>query len=90
MLVERIRTIHAESDATYSMPRVRAELIDQGMRVSGKRVARLMRVNAIRGMSRRRGFFVTARRDERQRPGTRPGQARVHCRRPQRAAGSLT
>ena len=29
VLVERIRAIHAESDATYGMPRVRAELIDQ-------------------------------------------------------------
>jgi hypothetical protein len=44
------------------------ELIDQGMRVSGKRVARLMRVNAIRGVSRRPGFIVTTGRDERQRP----------------------
>ena len=41
VLVERIRAIHAESDATYGMPRVRAELIDQGVKVNGKRVARL-------------------------------------------------
>ena len=68
VLVERIRTIHAESDATYGMPRVRAELIDQGVRISGKRVARLMRINAIRGVSRRRNFVVTTRRDQRQRP----------------------
>jgi len=68
VLVERIRTIHADSDATYGMPRVRAELIDQGVRISGKRVARLMRSNGIRGVSRRRGFVVTTRRDERQRP----------------------
>ena len=68
VLVERIRKVHAESDATYGMPRVRAELIDQGMRISGKRVARLMRINAIRGVSRRRSFIVTTRRDQRQRP----------------------
>jgi putative transposase len=68
VLVERIRTIHADSDATYGMPRVRAELIDQGVKISGKRVARLMRLNGIRGVSRRRGFVVTTRRDERQRP----------------------
>jgi len=67
-MVERIRRIHAESDATYGMPRVRAELIDQGVRISGKRVARLMRINAIRGVSRRRSFIVTTRRDQRQRP----------------------
>jgi hypothetical protein len=68
VLVERIRAIHAESDATYGMPRVRAELIDQGVKISGKRVARLMRLHAIRGVSRRRGFIVTTRRDQRQRP----------------------
>ena len=68
VLVERILKVHAESDGTYGRPRVRAELIDQGVRVSGKRVARLMRCNAIRGVSRRRAFIVTTRRDERQRP----------------------
>jgi len=68
VMVERIRRIHAESDATYGMPRVRAELIDQGMRISGKRVARLMRIHGIRGVSRRRSFVVTTRRDQRQHP----------------------
>ena len=68
VMVERIRRVHAESDATYGMPRVRVELIDQGVRISGKRVARLMRINAIRGVSRRRNFVVTTRRDQRQRP----------------------
>jgi putative transposase len=68
VMVQRIRDIHTESDATYGMPRVRAELIDQGVKISAKRVARLMRLNAIRGISRRRGFIVTTRRDERQRP----------------------
>jgi putative transposase len=68
VMVERIRAIHAESDATYGMPRVRAELIDQGVTISGKRVARLMRANAIRGVSRRRGFVVTTQRDQRHRP----------------------
>ena len=67
VLVERIRSIHVESDGTYGMPRVRAELNDQGLRISGKRVARLMRRHAIRGVSRRRGFVVTTRRDARQR-----------------------
>ncbi len=43
VLIERIRAVHAQSDATYGMPRVRAELIDQGVAVSRQRVARLMR-----------------------------------------------
>ena len=68
VLVERIRTIHADSDETYGMPRVRAELVEQGVKISGKRVARLMRTNVIRGVSRRRGFIVTTQRDQRQRP----------------------
>ena len=67
-MTERIRTIHAESDTTYGMPRVRAELRDQGVAISRKRVARLMRCARIRGVSRRRGFTVTTRRDVRERP----------------------
>ena len=68
VLTERIRAVHAASDATYGMPRVRAELIDQGVVISRQRVARLMRSAHIRGVSRRRGFVVTTQRDERQRP----------------------
>jgi putative transposase len=62
VLVERIRQVHAESHHTYGMPRVRAELREQGLAVSRKRVARLMRTHCIRGISRRRGFTVTTRR----------------------------
>ncbi len=68
VLVERIRTIHAESDATYGMPRIRAELVEQGVRVGGKRIARLMRGAELRGVSKRRGFTVTTQRDDKQRP----------------------
>ena len=68
ILSERIRTIHADSDATYGMPRVRAELVEQGTATSRKRVARLMHSAGIRGVSRRRGFVVTTERDLRQRP----------------------
>jgi putative transposase len=63
VMTERIRAVHAESDATYGMPRVRAELMEQGVVISRKRVARLMRRARIRGVSRRRGFVVTTRRD---------------------------
>jgi len=68
VMTERIRAVHAESNATYGMPRVRAELIDQGVAISRKRVARLMRRARIRGVSRRRGFVVTTRRDARSAP----------------------
>ncbi len=61
--VERIRTIHAEWDGPYGRARIRAEVIDQGVKVSSKRVARLMRLAGLRGVSQRRGFFVTTWRD---------------------------
>ena len=67
VLTERIRTIHAQSDATYGRARVRAELIDQDCPVSGKRVARLMRKAGLRGVSRRRGFVVTTQRNAQER-----------------------
>ena len=68
VLGERICAIHAESDATYGMPRIRAELAEQGLRVGGKRIARLMRAAELRGVSKRRGFTVTTQRDDKQRP----------------------
>ena len=43
-LLQRIREIFLGSDRTYGSPRVWAELVDKGWRVSRKRVARLMRL----------------------------------------------
>ena len=68
VLTERIRAVHADSHHTYGMPRVRAELMDQGLVVSRQRVARLMRAAHIRGVSRRRAFVVTTRRDKDKQP----------------------
>lgn len=68
VMSERIAQIHAQSDATYGMPRVRADLMDQGVRISRQRMARLMRRAHLRGVSRRPGFVVTTERDIRQRP----------------------
>lgn len=68
VLTERIRAIHAASDQTYGSPNIHAELRDEGTRVGRKRVARLMRSAGIRGVSRRRSFVVTTRRDPGQRP----------------------
>jgi putative transposase len=42
-LLDEIKTIHAMSDATYGMPRIRAELLDVGVHASRKRIAHLMR-----------------------------------------------
>lgn len=67
-MTERIRKAHVDSDCTYGMPRVRAELMDQGVKISRMRVARLMRQAGLRGVSRRRGYVVTTQSDKRQRP----------------------
>ena len=68
VLLERIEQVHRASDATYGMPRIHAELLDQGMVVGRNRIARLMRTHGLRGVSRRRAWCVTTRRDKRQRP----------------------
>ena len=66
IMTERIRAIHQRSDASYGMPRIHAELRDMGEIISKNRVARLMRLAQIKGVSRRRGFVVTTHRDLRQ------------------------
>jgi len=58
-LLRRIRTVHADSWGTYGAPRVHAELAEDGYAVSRKRVARLMRWDGLRGISRRRGIRTT-------------------------------
>jgi len=68
-LSSRIRVIHDESRGTYGMPRVHAELAAGGVRIGRKRVARLMRLENLEGVSRRRKTFTTVRdRDARPAP----------------------
>ena len=67
-LTTKIREAFAASDEIYGMPRIRAELHDAGIAASRKRIARLMRLAQIRGVSRRRSFCVTTERDVRHRP----------------------
>ena len=67
-LTTQIRAAFVASDETYGMPRIRAELQDAGIVASRKRIARLMRLAQIRGVSRRRSFCVTTERDVRHRP----------------------
>jgi putative transposase len=68
-LLHEIRAAHQASDETYGMPRIRAELADQGIVASRKRIANLMRHAGLRGVSRRRGWCVTTERHPRQRRG---------------------
>lgn len=60
-LLEEIRKIHERSFDTYGVPRIQAELRDQGVSVSRKRIARLMRKDGLQGVSRRRRFKTTKR-----------------------------
>ncbi|MDE2146069.1 MAG: IS3 family transposase [Burkholderiales bacterium] len=62
-LMQRISQVHQASDATYGVPRIHAELAEQGVVAGHNRIARLMRLHGLRGVSRRRGRCVTARRD---------------------------
>ena len=66
-LRERIEAIHLFSRGTYGSPRVHAELASEGERLGRKRVARLMRVAGLEGVSRRRRGWTT-RRDDKARP----------------------
>ena len=60
-LLTRIAQIHQRSRETYGRPRVHAELTEQGTRVGGKRVARLMRSAGLHGVSRRKRVYTTVR-----------------------------
>jgi putative transposase len=66
-LLKRIRTVHATSHGTYGAPRVHAELLADGQRHGRKRIARLMRMAGLVGVSRRRDV-VTTRRNKNARP----------------------
>ena len=66
-LAERIRAIHNASGGTYGMPRIRAELQARGEPASRRRIARLMRANSLRGVTRRRWEIPTTLRDRMQR-----------------------
>ena len=67
-LIERIGAIHAASHGTYGSPRVQAELAESGLRVSRKRIARLMKAASLAGVSRRRFVTTTVRDGGRQAP----------------------
>jgi putative transposase len=66
-LLALIRTIHSESEGSYGWPRMHAELRHRGVRVSRKRVARLMRAPGLSGLLVRRRGKTTIRV-----PGVRP------------------
>ena len=60
-LTERISEIHARSWGSYGAPMIHSELADQGTHVGRKRVARLMKVAGLQGVSRRKKAWTTRR-----------------------------
>jgi putative transposase len=66
-LTALISEIHADSEGSYGWPRMHAELRHRGVRVSRKRVARLMRQAGLSGLLVRRRGKTTIRV-----PGVRP------------------
>ena len=69
LLGDRIEAIHRRSRSTYGRPRVHAELKANGIAISNKRIARLMRERHLQGASRRRTTKTTIRdRDARPAP----------------------
>ncbi len=69
LLGDRLVVLHRKSRENYGRPRLQNDLRDEGIFVSDKRVARLMREREIHGASRRKGFRTTVRdRDARPAP----------------------
>jgi putative transposase len=62
VLLEDIRRFHRASRATYGVENIRMDLREAGQRVNHKRIARLMRADGLRGLTRRK-FRVTTQRD---------------------------
>ena len=61
--VKMIREAHAASDGTYGSPRVHAELVQAGTRMSRRQVAELMAAEGIVGLTGREHSTTTTRRD---------------------------
>ncbi|QKV90474.1 IS3 family transposase [Streptomyces sp. NA02950] len=58
-LAARIRAVHRESDGTYGVPRITAELREAGERVNHKRIARVMWGAGLAGVRLRRRHRTT-------------------------------
>jgi putative transposase len=69
VLGDQIESFHRKSRGNYGRPRLQADLRDEGVYASDRRVARLMRERNIQGATRRKGFVTTIRdRDARPAP----------------------
>lgn len=60
-ILQHLRTFHARSDGTYVAPRLIDDLREVDIHVGQKRVARVMKLGGLVGVSRRRGMRTTRR-----------------------------
>jgi putative transposase len=60
-LTQTIRAFHVRSRGTYGSPRIHRDLVEAGMHVCRNRVARLMRMAGLQGVSRRKAPKTTVR-----------------------------
>ncbi|MGH7583931.1 MAG: IS3 family transposase, partial [Gemmatimonadales bacterium] len=60
-ILQHLRVFHARSDGTYGAPRLIDDLHDIGIHVGQKRVARVMKLGGLAGVSRRRAVRTTRR-----------------------------
>ena len=60
-ILQHLRAFHARSDGTYGAPRLIGDLRDIAIHVGQKRVARVMKLGGLVGVSRRRGVRTTRR-----------------------------
>jgi len=85
VLADMITRIHADSRKTYGAPRVQAELrLAMDIRCSRRRVARIMRQEGLRGVSRRAAHPITTIRDDSATPAPDLVQRDFHATAPNR------
>jgi len=65
-LLEQIMILHAWSRQTFGAPRIHAKLVEDGIQVGHNRIARLMRLAGIQGVTRRKRRTTTQHNPEAQ------------------------
>ena len=70
-LLDRIRVLHAQSDGALGAPRIRDDLEEEGERVGLNRVARLMRLDGLKGI-------LCKKRCKKKASGSRPHDVQNH------------
>src|SRR6185312_9459405 len=63
LVMVKIHAIHEQSRGTYGVPRVHAVLAADELRAGRKRVARLMKVSGLEGISRRKKYRTSRDKD---------------------------